>query len=98
MRKDGAEKKMFMQIWENSDKRSEISGKLSYWPGHYLFFNQFGHLLSKGAYPSQRLNPENIMLMTPEEHQKQESFPAFIERRDQLKAKYYQESPYSYSK
>lgn len=59
------EKDMFAHIWENSPHVSTISGKaVQYSP------SCFAHILAKGLnkYPHYRLNPENIMLMTAEEH------------------------------
>jgi len=80
---------MFMFIWETRPHVSEISGKPLLWHTHYQFYWQFAHVLSKGVYTKYRLNPSNIMLMLPEEHEKQESFEVFRNRRDKLKQEYY---------
>lgn len=82
---------MFNWIWENRSHVSEISGKPLYPKGHSLWHFQFLHVLSKGAYPSYKLNPDNILLGTPEEHQKQESFQIFQDKKDLLKSQYYNE-------
>lgn len=55
---------LFKQLWHDSPKVSELSGKQLY------KFNVrcFHHLLTKQAYPQYRLDPENIVLLTPSEH------------------------------
>lgn len=68
---------------------SEVSGKPLLYKGHSLWHWQFAHVLGKGAYPRYKLRAENIMLMLPEEHEKQEQFEAYQEKKDYLKAKYY---------
>jgi uncharacterized Rmd1/YagE family protein len=62
------EKKIFDQIWMDRPHVSEISNiQLNqYVPTYYL--NLFAHILPKGKYPEIRLLPENIMLLTPNEH------------------------------
>lgn len=82
---------MFNWIWENRPHKSEISGKPLHRKGHLMWHWQFAHILGKQAYPGYKLNPDNIMLMLPEEHHKQESFPYFIEKKEELIQKYYQE-------
>ena len=86
-----SQKELFNYIWENRPHISELTGKPLLPKGHYLWYNQFLHVLSKGQYKAYKLNPENIMLALPEEHAKQETFPKFIERRDQLRRQYYKE-------
>ena len=99
MRTDGAIKKMFLEIWEEREHVSEISGKpLIENRNHWQFHWQFAHVLSKNVAPSYALRKYNIMLMTPEEHENQESYPKFIERREELKRQYNEESIYSYGK
>jgi len=83
---------MFNWIHENREWKSEVSGKPLLPKGHWQFHWQFAHLIGKGPYPSFKLREENIMLMLPEEHEHQESFPEFIERRDKIKEKYYSEN------
>jgi hypothetical protein len=57
---------MFIWIWENRPHASELSGE----PLSYFSVAQFLHVLPKGLnkYPHYRLNPENILLGTMEEH------------------------------
>lgn len=83
---------LFEYIWETRPHVSEISGKPLVPKGHMMWHWQLAHVLPKGAYPKYRLNPDNIMLMTWEEHQAQESYEEFQTRKQELKEKYYQES------
>ncbi len=86
------QKELFEWIWENRPHVSEISGKLLPHKGHPQWHWCFAHLLSKGAFPSLKLDPENIMLMLPSEHEKQESFEKFQQRKQELKERYYQQN------
>jgi len=83
--------KLFREIWEEREKVSEISGKPLLWPGNSKWHWQFAHVLGKQAYPKFNDRKENIMLMLPEEHENQESFQVFRDRRDELKEAYYKE-------
>lgn len=83
------QKELFEWVWETRPHRSEISGKPLLWPNQSLHVWQFAHVLGKQAYPKYKLNPSNIMLMLPEEHEKQETFEKFRNRRDKLKQEYY---------
>jgi hypothetical protein len=49
---------------------SRLSGEPLFLPNHYLFYNQFIHILSKAQnkYPKFKLFEPNIWLLTPEEH------------------------------
>lgn len=65
------ELEMFMDIWNSRPHRSELSNRpIHLQPGQDLWFNCFAHILSKSMskYYKFKLNPENIMLMLPEEH------------------------------
>jgi hypothetical protein len=91
--------KLFKQLYEASDKRSEISGKPLHPPSHWQFHWQFQHCLPKGLYKRFKLHPENIVLMLPEEHtyvtehegeaRKDPMWQNYFERKDQLKKEYY---------
>jgi len=83
-------KELFEYVWETRPHVSEISGKQLFYKGHYKWHWQMAHVLSRGAYPSYRLNPDNIMLMLPEEHEKQETFKIFMDKKSKLKREYYQ--------
>lgn len=82
---------LFNYIWETRPHVSELTGKPLLPPNALKWHWQFLHILSKGSYPKYKLREENIILALPEEHEKQEQFPEFIERRDQLKREYYKE-------
>jgi len=56
---------LFKEIWLERIHYSELTGKpLSFYQWH----SQFAHILPKGKYPEARLDKENIILLTPEEH------------------------------
>lgn len=58
------ELELFKEIWDEREHQSFLSGK----PVQANIFC-FAHVLSKGMYPKFRLNKENIILLTAEEHQ-----------------------------
>lgn len=82
---------LFEHIWNTRPHVSEVSGKPLPYKGHPQWHWCFAHILSKGAYPSLRLEPENIILLTPDEHDIQETFLEFRERKQALKERYYLE-------
>lgn len=64
-KKDSKEREMFLEIWEERDHVSELSGKyLGNEPNSWFF----AHILSKGSNLQLKLVKENIMLVTQEEH------------------------------
>jgi len=64
-----SERELFDYIWSTRPHTSEVSGKpLIAKPHSPEWFWYFSHLLSKGAYPSERLVVENILLKTKDEH------------------------------
>ena len=85
------QKEMFLWIWETRDHISEVSDKPLLHLGNSMWHWQFAHILAKGTYPHWKFNPDNIMLMLPEEHEKQEQFDIFNDKHSELKRKYYQE-------
>tara|TARA_R110002020_G_scaffold303189_1_gene518525 strand:- start:297 stop:569 length:273 start_codon:yes stop_codon:yes gene_type:complete len=85
-----SQKELFKHVWETREHVSEVSGKSLLPRSHYQWHWQFAHILSKGAYPAFKLNPNNIMLMLPEEHEKQEQYDLFNERKEALKRQYYE--------
>ena len=85
------QKEMFDWIWDNKPHISELTGKPLLPKSSFTWHHQFAHILSKGTYPKWRLNPNNIMIVRPEEHAKQESYPEFIEKREEMKREYYKE-------
>ena len=82
-------KQLFQHVWNTRPHVSEISGEPLHDEGHWQWHWQFAHVLGKGNYPRYKLNPDNIMLMLPKEHEQQEQYEKFNERRLQLKAKYF---------
>jgi len=78
------EAELFLEIWNERPHVSELTGKKLLPLGHKLWFSQFLHVLSKGTYSELRLCKENIMLALPNEHEKQETYPKFIAKRDEM--------------
>lgn len=68
-KKPTGEKALFDEIWAERKHVSFVSGiKLEQYNNPTFYVNMFAHVLSKKNYPEFRLNKENIMLVTPEEH------------------------------
>jgi serine/threonine protein kinase len=76
---------LFDYIWESRPHISELSGKPLLPKGHFKWHWQFLHILPKGSYPHFKLNPENILLGLPDEHDKQDDFEIFRIRKSNLK-------------
>lgn len=89
------QKEMFDWIWENRAEengfRSELSGKPLLPKGHFQWHWQFLHVLPKGTYPAYKFDSENILLGLPNEHENQERFEVFQNKKDELIPKYYKE-------
>lgn len=91
------ELELFKKLYEERGPYSEVSGE-------YITFDIrcFSHILSKAAYKSYRLKPENIVLKTPQEHDmwhtqyhKLKHLPEWqwvLEKEQALKQKYYLEN------
>lgn len=56
---------MNLRIWGEREHVSEVSGESL---GNVIKPIFFSHLLGKGNFPHYRLNPDNIMLKTAQEH------------------------------
>lgn len=69
VRKPSGEVEVFKTLWAQNKGRSEVSGKALPPPGHPMFHWTGSHLLAKGRYPDYKLDPRNIVMVTPEEHQ-----------------------------
>lgn len=82
---------LFRWIWENRPHVSELTGSPLLPFGHNMWHWQFLHILPKGSYPKWKLNPDNILLALPQEHQKQNDFQVFNEKYQDLRRKYYDE-------
>lgn len=67
--KPTGENAIFKEIWDERPRVSYVSGtSLDRYEGSALFVNLFSHLLPKGKYPEARLDKNNIILLTPQEH------------------------------
>lgn len=82
---------LFNYIWETRPHFSELSGKPLLSKTHPQWHWQFIHVLPKGKYSKYKLNPDNILLGLPEEHEKQNNFEVFNQRYEELHRRYYQE-------
>lgn len=67
VRKVTGEGNMFVEIWEEREHVSFVTGLILPTPDPRTYY--FSHVLTKGAYPKFRLNKENIVFMTLKEHQ-----------------------------
>lgn len=98
------EKKLFMQIWQEREHVSFVPAEtgrplLLLPPGHPQWHWQFAHVLPKGLYGKARLSKENIVLLTPGQHELYDKRPHLIKSldnykklfdlRDELKEKYH---------
>lgn len=84
---------MFEWIWDQAVKRdgdpmSEISGAELKPKGHSQWHWQFLHLFNKESYPEHKLNPNNIMLGLPIEHEEQEKLEPFRRRKEEYRKEY----------
>lgn len=92
IRKKGVtEMDIFLEIWAERPHVSELSGNpLLYGPDNVkMWVRQFLHVLNKLRFPSLRLDKRNIMLGTPEEHDRQNTFEKFEQRKEEMLAKVY---------
>jgi hypothetical protein len=84
-----AMKVFFMSIWNNRKHLSEVSGD---YLGAEAMSTYFHHILPKEKYPEARLDPENIILLSLEEHSNVENdiykYDEVNRRRETLKTKY----------
>lgn len=90
IKKNYKERKFFDEIWGSRDHSSQLSGYPLFPRGHFKWHWQFLHVLPKGSYPKFRFFKYNILLGTPEEHEKQDQFPVFRERKEMLRKIYYE--------
>lgn len=81
MGKTTGELGLFMQIWDERPHYCEITKKFL---GDDFSVSFFSHILTKGAYPEARLDPENILLVSNEMHHLIE----FTDRRDERLVKF----------
>ena len=84
---------LFNYLWDTSSLTCPFTGQdlEPYQDDEQMRRICCAHVLPKGTYPKWKFNSDNIMLMLPSEHEKQETFEKFIERQDELKREYYKE-------
>lgn len=85
------QKEMFEYIWDTSPHVSEISRKPLLPQGHFQWHWQFLHVLPKGSYPHYKFKSDNIILATVSEHEHQDQYEYFTQKRDELRRRYYKE-------
>jgi hypothetical protein len=93
----GKQKDLFLKIWKTRERVCVLCGQhLGIEPrAHY-----FSHVLSKGAYPHYKLNPDNIVLKCIPCHtlwetgstEKKKGHRELIKLKEKLKRKYYEDT------
>ena len=81
---------MFKWIWSNRPHVSELTGEPLLPFGHPQWHWQFLHVLPKGSYCHFKLYAKNILLGTPDEHNRQNQFDVFNEAYETLIREYYE--------
>jgi len=84
------QKTMFLEIWNERPHVSELTCKGLLPVGHFQWHWQFLHVLPKGSYPQMKYFKWNILLATTYEHDTQEHFEVFNERKNILRKVYYE--------
>ena len=82
---------LFNYLWETRPHFSELSGKPLLPKGHFMWHWQMLHILPKGSYPKWKLEPKNIILALPDEHERQNEFAEFNKRFEENRREYYKE-------
>ena len=77
--------RLFQKLWKLRGPFSEISGK---WLGNEPLSTFFHHILPKSKYPDLELDENNIILLTPDEHQKVENDMYFYEEVNRRRKRY----------
>lgn len=67
---------LYQEIWKERPHKSEVTGSSL---GREARTYMFHHILPKSKYPEHRLNKDNIILLTFEEHEKVEKDPQCYE-------------------
>jgi hypothetical protein len=94
--KQRSEIDVFKEIWDERPHISELSGlPLPYGPNNMQnWVKQFLHVINKGRSNDLRLVKRNIMLGTPEEHEHQDQYEAFRQRKiEMLREMYVKNNP-----
>lgn len=69
VRKPTGERELFIQLWAKQKGLCAVSGERLLPPEHQMFHWQGSHLLPKGTYPEDRLNPMNVVMILPKHHE-----------------------------
>tara|TARA_R110002167_G_scaffold149240_3_gene342471 strand:+ start:147 stop:554 length:408 start_codon:yes stop_codon:yes gene_type:complete len=81
---------LFKEIWKERIHKSEVSGK---YLGKEAYSTYFHHILPKSKYPEIKMDKENIILLTADEHANVESdmyrYDLINKKRKYLIEKYY---------
>lgn len=67
-RKTTGERELMVQLWAQQKGKCAVTGEALLPPEHTMFHAQGSHLLPKGTYPEDRLNPMNMVMITVERH------------------------------
>lgn len=81
-------KELYQSVWDSRRHMSEVSGQ---WLGQECKSVFCHHILPKNRYVEAMYDPQNIILLTWEEHSRVEngySYPEVEQRKEQLKQKY----------
>ncbi len=66
---------MFIWIWENRPHKCQLTDvELNFIEGSEEWFQVFGHILRKSKYTYFKLNPDNIVLLHPDIHNKMDNW------------------------
>jgi len=77
-------------VWNSRPHVSQLTGKRLFSENHPQWHWQFLHVIGRNN-TYWVLNPDNILLALPSEHENQEQYPEFITKREELKAEYYKQ-------
>ncbi len=80
---------MFQEIWRDRVHFSDLTNSPLHPQGHFKWHWQFLHVLPKGTFAKMKFFKPNIMLGTPDEHDNQDKYEVFREKREMLNRIYY---------
>lgn len=82
--KGRSEMDVFLEIWDEREHISELTGKPLLPKGDAKWHFQFLHILPKSRFPELRLDKDNILLGLPEEHDHQDRYEVFRKKKVEL--------------
>ena len=82
--KGRSEMDVFLEIWEEREHKSELTGEPLLPKGHAKWHWQMLHILPKSRFPELRLDKDNILLGLPEEHDHQDRYEVFRKKKVEL--------------